>query len=44
MEGSDSVFRDLGDPDADLKHAKAVLAAHIIEANWEMRTQRSEGR
>ncbi len=30
--GSDNIFRDLGDPDADLKHAKAVLAARIIEA------------
>lgn len=24
------MFRDLGDPEADLKHAKAVLAARII--------------
>ena len=30
MEGSGNVFRDLGDPEADLKHAKAVLAARII--------------
>ena len=26
IEGSSNVFRDLGDPEADLKHAKAVLA------------------
>ena len=32
VEGSGNVFRDLGDPDADLKHAKAVLAADIISA------------
>lgn len=30
VEGSGNVFRDLGDPDADLKQAKAVLAARII--------------
>lgn len=30
IEGSDNVFRDLGDPDADLKQAKAVVAARII--------------
>lgn len=30
IEGSGNVFRDLGDPDADLKQAKAVLAARII--------------
>ena len=30
IEGSDNIFRDLGDPEADLKHAKAVLAARII--------------
>ena len=30
IEGSGNVYRDLGDPDADLKHAKAVLAARII--------------
>lgn len=28
--GTGNVFRDLGDPDADLKHAKAILAADII--------------
>ena len=28
--GSGNIFRDLGDPHADLKHAKAVLAARII--------------
>ena len=30
MEGGVSVFRDLGDSEADLKHAKAVLAARVI--------------
>ena len=30
VEGSGNVFRDLGDPDADLKQAKAVVAARII--------------
>ena len=30
VEGSGNVFRDLGDPDADLKQAKAVLAARIV--------------
>ncbi|WP_446831780.1 helix-turn-helix domain-containing protein [Candidatus Foliamicus sp.] len=30
VEGSGNVFRDLGDPDADIKQAKAILAARII--------------
>lgn len=30
VEGSGNVFRDLGDPDADLKQAKAILARKII--------------
>ena len=30
IEGSGNVFRALGDPDADLKQAKAVVAARII--------------
>ena len=30
--GSGNVFRDLGDPLADLKQAKALLAARIITA------------
>ena len=30
VEGSGNVFRDLGDPDADLKQAKAILAARVI--------------
>ncbi len=30
VEGSGNVFRDLGDPQADLKQAKAVLAARIV--------------
>lgn len=32
VEGTGNVFRDLGDPEADLKQAKAVLAARIIAA------------
>ena len=32
VEGIGNVFRDLRDPDADLKHAKAILAADIISA------------
>ena len=30
IEGTGNVFRDLGDPDADLKQAKAILAARIV--------------
>ncbi len=30
VHGSGNVFRDLGDPYADLKQAKAILAAQII--------------
>lgn len=30
VTGSGNVFRDLGDPDADLKQAKSILAARII--------------
>ena len=30
VEGSGNLFRDLGDPDADLKQAKAIIAARII--------------
>ena len=30
VPGSGNVFRDLGDADADLKQAKAILAARII--------------
>ena len=30
VEGSGNVFRDFGDPHADLKQAKAVLSARII--------------
>ena len=32
IHGSGNVWRDLGDPDADVKHTKAVLAARIIGA------------
>ena len=31
VEGSGNVFRDFGDPRADIKQAKAVLAARIID-------------
>ncbi len=31
MHGSDNVFRDLGFPDADVRLAKALLAAQIIK-------------
>ena len=30
IEGSGNVFRDFGDPEADLKQAKAIPAARII--------------
>ncbi len=30
VRGTGNIFRDLGDPQADLKQAKAVLAARII--------------
>lgn len=30
IRGSGNIFRDLGDPDADIKQAKAILAARII--------------
>ena len=32
IEGSGNVFRDFGDPQADLKQAKAIVAARIIAA------------
>jgi len=32
VRGSGNVFRDLGDPEADVKQAKAILAARIIGA------------
>jgi len=31
VHGSDNVFRDFGDPDADVKLAKAILASEIIK-------------
>ena len=37
VEGSGNVFRDLGDPDADLKQAKAVVAARIVRVLDERR-------
>ncbi len=30
LRGSGNVYRDLGEPDADLRQAKALLAAEII--------------
>ncbi len=30
VRGSGNIFRDLGDPDADLKQAKSIIAAQII--------------
>jgi len=32
VRGSGNVFRDQGEPDADVKQAKALLAAQIIRA------------
>jgi len=32
VRGSGNVFRDIGEPDADIKQAKALLAAQIIGA------------
>ena len=32
VAGTGNVFRDLGDPDAELKQTKAILAADIISA------------
>ncbi len=32
VRGSGNVFRDLGEPDADIRKMKALLAAQIIEA------------
>ena len=37
VRGSGNVFRDFNDPEADVKHAKAVLAARIIAALDERR-------
>ena len=31
IHGSDNIFRDFGDPDADVKLAKALLASQIIK-------------
>ena len=45
VRGSGNVFRDFEDPDADLKQAKAVLAANIIAALDERQlTVREAGR
>ena len=32
VRGSGNIFRDIGEPDADIKQAKALLAAQIIGA------------
>jgi len=32
VEGSGNVFRDFGDPEADLRQARAILATRIISA------------
>jgi predicted XRE-type DNA-binding protein len=32
MHGSGNVFRDFGDPNADLEQARAIVASKIIEA------------
>lgn len=37
VRGSGNVFRDFDDPEADVEHAKAVLAARIIAALDERR-------
>ena len=37
IRGSGNVFRDFDDPEADVEHAKAVLAARIIAALDERR-------
>lgn len=31
VRGSGNVFRDFGDPDADIRQAKAVIAARVIK-------------
>ncbi|OLP58351.1 XRE family transcriptional regulator [Xaviernesmea oryzae] len=46
IRGSGNVFRDLGYHDADLRHARAVLAAEIIKAlderQWSTRKAEQE--
>ena len=37
IEGSGNVFRDLGDPEADLKQARAIVAAGIVSVLDERR-------
>ena len=37
VRGSGNIFRDFDDPEADVEHAKAVLAARIIAALDERR-------
>lgn len=46
VRGSGNVFRDFGYPDADLRHAKALLAAEIAktleERQWSTRKAEEE--
>jgi predicted XRE-type DNA-binding protein len=46
IRGSGNVFADLGYPDADVRHAKAVLAAEILkvldERQWSTRKAEQE--
>jgi predicted XRE-type DNA-binding protein len=46
MRGSGNVFRDFGDPDADVRQAKALLAAQIIKVldAEELSTRQAEAR
>lgn len=37
IEGTSNVFRDLGDPEADLKQARAIVAAGIVSVLDERR-------
>ena len=45
VEGSGNVFRDFGDPHADLKQAKAIIAARIIAVldERELTVRKAEG-
>ena len=46
VRGSGNVFRDFGYPDADVRQAKALLAAQIIKvlADENLSTRQAEGR
>ena len=45
VEGSGNVFRDFGDPHADLKQAKAIIAARIVSVldERELTVRKAEG-